>query len=185
MPRGSYTASKAIRPITLFMLRALLGTSKFSLLHADGAALATMSIFASVTKARCNWYLPNGTFDPDRYLTIGAFRFEFAADGAPVRVIITFKHGTEVAVGLGFPGEGLCCVSALCNYFLRWRSGASSSAPVFTTANESAATCDFLGHWLRAALMEAGIDPSLYAPHSFRLGGELLAAEDVPEGHIY
>ena len=133
-------------------------------------------------------YLSDGTFDPATDLTIGDFRFELAPDGSPVRVIITIKisktdqyaNGTEVVVGLGF--DGLCCVSALHTYFLRWRRGALPTAPAFTTADGSPATYDFLAVGLRTALTEAGIDPSLYASHSFRSGGATAAAaEGVPE----
>ena len=106
----------------------------------------------------------------------------------PIRVIITIKvsktdqyaHGTEVVVGLGF--DGLCCVSALYTYFLRWRRGASPSALAFTTRGGSPAAYDFLATGLRAALLELGVDPSLYASHSFRSGGATAAAaEGVPE----
>ena len=56
------------------------------------------------------------------------------------------------------------------------------AAPAFTTADGSPATYDFLADGLRAALTEAGTDPSLYASHSFCSGGSTAAAaEGVPE----
>jgi hypothetical protein len=181
-PRGP---RKAITPP---VLRALLATSIFSRRRAGGSALAAMSLLAFFAMLRRSEYLSDGTFDPATDLTIGDFRFEFAPDGTPIRVIVTIKlsktdqyaNGTEVVVGLGF--DGLCCVSVLYDYFQRWRRGASPAAPAFTATDGSPATYEFLATGLRAALTEAGIDPSLYASHSFRSGGATAAAaEGVPE----
>ena len=147
-----------------------------------------MALLAFFAMLRRSEYLSDGSFDPATDLTTGDFRFEFAPDGTPVRVIITIKHSktdqyanrTEVVVGLGF--EGLCCVSVLYDYFLCWRRGAPLTAPAFTAPDGSPATYDFLATGLRAALTEARIDPSLYASPSFRSGGATAAAaEGVPE----
>ena len=82
-----------------------------------------------------------------------------------------FRKGVSIYVGI--TGTWICPVSAILDY--RVRRG-SQSGPFFLFSNGQYLTRQRFVARLREALQAAGVDASLYAGHSFRIGAATTAA---------
>ena len=90
-----------------------------------------------------------------------------------------FRNGVDVYIGK--TGQLLCPVSALLNY-LAVRG--CNQGLLFQFANHSPLTkCEFTERF-RSILDQAGIDSSLYAGHSFRIGAATTAAANGVEDSL-
>jgi hypothetical protein len=83
-----------------------------------------------------------------------------------------FRQG--VSVFLGRTNGPLCPVAAILSYMV-WRG--HGAGPFFTFSDGRYLTRDRFVRAVRCALQRAGVDPTRYAGHSFRIGAAMTAAQ--------
>ena len=118
-----------------------------------------------------------GGYDPGQHLTIGDVSVDNA--GQPTRVTLRIKQSKTdpfrrgVSVHLHQTNVPLCPVSALLAYLVL---RGSQDGPLFQMEGGAPLSRTQLVSEVRAALQAAGMDPSKYAGHSFRIGAATTAA---------
>ncbi len=90
-----------------------------------------------------------------------------------------FRKGVDIF--LGRTGTDLCPVTALLNYLC---IRGSSHGPLFVFADGKLLSRSRFVDWLRKGLRKAGIDPTIYCSHSFRIGAATTAAKKGVEDCI-
>ena len=102
-----------------------------------------------------------------------------------VLIMSHFKHNTSgrlVTLSISRTNDGYCPVQAL-SRFLKVRG--PFKGPLFAFANASPVTRNYFCQYLGKALQWAGLDPTKYKAHSFRIGAATTAADmGMSETHI-
>ena len=102
-----------------------------------------------------------------------------------VLIMSHFKHNTSgrpVTLSISHTNDGYCPVQAL-SRFLKVRG--PFKGPLFAFANASPVTRNYFCQYLGKALQWAGLDPTKYKAHSFRIGAATTAADmGISETHI-
>lgn len=117
-------------------------------------------------------------FDPEANLGLRDLAFNRRAPPTRMRLTLRqsktdpFRHGSEVFIGRAT--QGRCPVSAML-MFLEVRT--PGQGPLFRFENGLPLTRPRFVQWVRKALAEAGLDPSKYGGHSFRIGAATAAAK--------
>ena len=116
-------------------------------------------------------------FDSRFHLAYGDIRFNTLNKPSWMEVVIKrskcdqFCQGVTVSVGT--TGNEICPVAAMASYLVQ---RGSSAGPLFRFEDGHPLTRNRVVSALRTALAECGIDSSLYAGHSFRVGAATTAA---------
>ena len=123
-----------------------------------------------------------------KLLRVDSVRFEHAQGSALMRVRLrdtkTDRARVGVTVTVGPTGRHVCAVTAMASY-LSERSAALPADPLFVFEDDSILRRRSLVRLLKVLLSNAGVDSSLYAGHSFRIGGATdLASRGVPDHEI-
>lgn len=91
------------------------------------------------------------------------------------------KHPTTLYLKLS-KLKKYCPVRALW-FYLRWVN--PGKGPLFTHLDGSPITCDLFSKVLRHSIVDIGLDPAVYKPHSFRIGGMTWAhQQNVSESRL-
>ena len=120
----------------------------------------------------------NRVFDPASNLAYGDVRLDNRSPPQFLEVRIKasktdpFRRG--VSVYLGSSGSDLCPVAAVLDYMIR---RGKAEGPFYTYANGDYLSRDRFVRDVRLALEAAGLNCSLYAGHSFRIGAATTAAQ--------
>ena len=140
-------------------------------------AAATMCFFGFLRAGEVVVPSESG-FDPSSHLAYGDVQADNLSTPQFLEVRIKasktdpFRHG--VSVNLGRTAGELCPVASILDYMVR--QGARSG-PFFTFADGRFLTREHFVSAVRAALTTAGLNCSLYAGHSFRIGAATTAAQ--------
>lgn len=116
-------------------------------------------------------------YDPTVHLSLSDIALDSPTDTKIIQMHLKcsktdpFRQG--VSIHIGITGQALCPVSALLT-FLAIRG--NRPGPLFHFQDGSSLTKSKFTSKLRYFLTQAGIDSSLYAGHSFRIGAALIAA---------
>ena len=116
-------------------------------------------------------------YDPAIHLSHGDVRAENTASPQYLEIRIKasktdpFRRGVSIYLGRG--SGDLCPVAAVLNYMVQ---RGSAPGPFFHFVNGNYLTRERFVTAMRTALAAAGIDPSHYAGHSFRIGAATTAA---------
>ena len=128
----------------------------------------------------------DSSFDPSVHLAQGDVRVDSVTRPQYLEVTIKasktdpFRRG--VSIYLGATSATLCPVAAILDYMVR---RGQSPGPFFSFANGNSLTRDRFVSAVRSALQQAGVDPSRYAGHSFRIGAATTAAQrGIPDSLI-
>ena len=139
-------------------------------------AAGTLCFFAFLRTGEA--VVPSDTgFDTRYHLAYGDIRFDTTHQPSWMTVHIKrskcdqFCHGVTLSVGA--TGTTICLVAAMLGYLVQ---RGNAPGPLFTFADGRPLTRNRFVAALRSALRECGIDPSLYAGHSFRIGAATAAA---------
>ena len=120
----------------------------------------------------------DSTFDPSAHLAYGDVRVDNVASPQYLEVRIkaskTDPFRLGVSVFLGVTGSTLCPVASILDYMVR---RGPSPGPFFLYQDGKVLTRDRFVSAVRGALELAGLNPSLYAGHSFRIGVATTAAQ--------
>ena len=128
---------------------------------------------------RCGEFLPQNVsqFDPERHLTAA----DVAVDNHlnPTRLAVRiklsktdqFSHGTTIYIGK--TSHSIFPVSAILQYLV---IRPTSEGPLFVLCNSRPVTKQSFIESVRTVLTKAGVDPSGYKGHSFRIGAATTAA---------
>ena len=130
--------------------------------------------------------VPNDTsFDPTCHLALSDIALDHPSKPSTVRVRIKasktdpFRRGVDIF--LGRTGADLCPVSSLLSYLCE---RGSSEGPLFVFTDGKPLTRGRFVEYLKKGLELAGINPSLYSGHSFRIGAATTAAKKGAEDCI-
>ena len=166
-------------PITLEILGLLHSSWQHLPSRSDAAMLwaaATLCFFAFLRMGEVVVPSDSG-FDPRVHLAYGDVRVNSTTDPQWMEVHIKqskcdqFGSGVKLAVGVS--GAVICPVAAMLGYLII-RKGAPG--PLFQFEDGHPLTRARFVDRMRSALREVGIDSSLYAGHSFRIGAATTAA---------
>ena len=119
----------------------------------------------------------DSSYDPAAHLSYGDVRVDSTSAPSFIEVHIkssktdVFRKG--ISIYLGITGMELCPVAAILGYMVCRNK---SPGPFFVFSDGRSLTRDRLVKELRRALTQAGVDASLYAGHSFRIGAATSAA---------
>ena len=117
-------------------------------------------------------------FDESVHLSFGDVRVDNTQSPKYVEVHIKasktdpFRKGVSIYLGRG--SEELCPVAAILDYLVR---RGSTLGPLFVFSDGKYLTRQRFVVAIRSALDSVGIDSSLYAGHSFRIGAATTAAQ--------
>ncbi len=130
--------------------------------------------------------VPNdGAFDQSCHLSFRDLAVDHPAEPTTIKVHIKasktdpFRKGVDIF--LGRTGSDLCPVRAMLNYLC---ARGSSQGPLFVFADGKLLSRSRFVDRLRTGLREAGIDPTVYCSHSFRIGAATTAAKKGVEDCI-
>ncbi len=121
----------------------------------------------------------DGAFDPRRHLAYGDVRIDDCQNPQNLEVTIKasktdpYRKGVDIYVGRA-PG-GLYPVAAVTDYMVRC---GPQPGPFVTFESGRYLTRERLMKAIREALTAMGLDYSLFAGHSFRIGAVTVAAQD-------
>ena len=139
-------------------------------------AAATLCFFAFLRMGEAVVPSDSG-FDTHYHLAYGDVRFNSTRNPSWMEVHIKRskcdQFGRGVTLSVGATDTEVCPVAAMLGYLAQ---RGSSSGPLFKFADGCPLTRDRFVSSLRSALRECGIDPSLYAGHSFWVGAATTAA---------
>ena len=135
------------------MLRAMFSVSYFGLMRVGEVT--------STTYSRASVFLQDLTLTPS-YATIAIRKFKHNTGNRPFDIVLPAQS------------SAICPVAALQDY-LQFRGYASG--PLFIFPDGSPVPRNFFVSRLRQCLIFAGLDPTLYKSHSFRIGGASHYAE--------
>ena len=138
-------------------------------------AAATLCFFAFLRLGEAVVPSDSG-FDARYHLAYGDVRFSDTHDPQWMEVHIRSKCDQfckGVALTVGKTGSDICPIASMLGYLV---ARGSSPGPLFRFADGRYLTRDRFVSALKAALRECGIDSSLYAGHSFRIGAATTAA---------
>ncbi len=148
-------------------------------------AAATMCFFGFLRAGEVVIPSDNG-FDSTRHLAYGDVRTDSQSHPRLLEVRIKasktdpFRRG--VSIYIGRTDGPLCPVAAILSYLIR---RGSMEGPLFLFEDGKYLTRDHFVAAVKDALQQAGLDSSLYAGHSFRIGAATTAARrGVPESLI-
>ena len=166
-------------PITPEILRQLKRTWEQHPSKADARMLwaaATLCFFAFLRMGEAVAPSDSG-FYPRLHLSYGDVRVNSTQDPTWMHVHIKQSKCDQFADGIklfiGATNSDLCPVAAMLGYLVE---RGSPPGPLFLFENGQVLTRVRFVSALRSALRECGIDPSLYAGHSFRIGAATTAA---------
>lgn len=167
-------------PITPSILRRLKGVWESRPAKRDAVMLwaATTTCFFGFLRAG-EVVIPSDTaYDASVHLSYGDVRVDCYQNPRYVEIRIKcsktdpFRRG--VSVYLGATAEALCPVAANLSYMVQ---RGTASGPFFVFQDGRYLTRDRFVAEVRAALTSVGMDCSLYAGHSFRIGAATTAAQ--------
>ena len=121
--------------------------------------------------------VPASGYDPEVHLSFADARVNDRSSPEWMEVCIKasktdpFRKGVTIYIGV--TGGDLCPVAALLSYMVL---RGSHNGPLFVFANGDHLTRERFVAQLRQALSTAGVDSTLYAGHSFRIGAATTAA---------
>lgn len=127
----------------------------------------------------------NGSYDPGCHLSLADIAVDNPADPAVLRVHIKqsktdpFRKGIHLFVGR--TQSDICPVRAILKYLV---ARGKKEGPLFMFPDGSYLTRQRLVEEVRLALGKAGVDPSKYCGHSFRIGAATTAAERGMEDSV-
>ena len=139
-------------------------------------AAATLCFFAFLRMGEAVVPSDSG-FDARYHLTYDDVRFNSSCSPSWMEVRIKrskcdqFSRGVTLSVGA--TGTDICPVASMLGYMVQ---RGSSHGPLFLFSDGRPLTRDRFVSSLRKALSECGINPTLYAGHSFRVGAATTAA---------
>jgi len=117
-------------------------------------------------------------YDPRFHLSHGDVRINNIQNPSWLAVTIkrskTDQFAKGVTLSIGATGTDLCPVAAMLAYLAQ---RGNTPGPIFIFSDRRLLTRDHFVTCIRAALEKAGIDASLYAGHSFRVGAATTAAQ--------
>ena len=119
----------------------------------------------------------DGVYDPTVHLSYRDVRANSLANPTSITVAIKesktdpFKKG--VTAHIGVTKSQLCPLAAVLAYMVQW---GPQAGPFFLFKDGRPLTWDRLVAEVRRALERAGVDPSHYSSHSFRIRGVTTAA---------
>jgi len=123
------------------------------------------------------------TFDPTATLCHADLTLAATAAQLLIKASKTDPFRVTCTVTIGATHTSTCPVSAL-HHYLPFRS-THTSRPLFVFDNGSYLTRTSLTSHLRSLLLAAGLDPDIYASHSFRIGAATTAAAaSLPDWQI-
>ena len=118
------------------------------------------------------------TFDPTQHITPQDIAVDSHSNPTLIRVFIkqskTDQFGTGAHIFLSRTDTDLCPVAALLAYLAQRPN--CGKGPLFIKVDGSPLTKTLLVNMLHKALQHAGIDPTHYKGHSFRIGAASTAA---------
>ena len=166
-------------PITPEILRLLQASWERLPSRADAVMLwaaSTLCFFAFLRMGEA--VVPSdGGFDPRLHLAYGDVRVDSTLDPSWMEVVIKRskcdQFGAGVTLSVGTTGTGLCPVAAMLGYLVQ---RGSAPGPLFRFSDGHSLTRVRFVSCIRTALGDSGMDPSLYAGHSFRVGAATTAA---------
>ena len=133
---------------------------------------------AYASSASCDHIVPSdGAYDPSVHLSYGDVRADSLVNPTYITVAIKaskmdpFRKG--VTVHIGGTKSQLCPVAAVLAYMVQ---RGPQPGPFFLFEDGHRLTRDRLVAEVRRALERAGVDPSHYSGHSFRIGAATTAA---------
>ena len=96
------------------------------------------------------------------------------------------NHLTEIAVAAYAPDRRLCLVTVLKEYLDRTRVFRGDTTALFITTQEpyKAASKDTLSRWIKDTLIAAGVDMTIFTPHSTRAAAASAANRSKVPIHI-
>ena len=116
-------------------------------------------------------------FDARTHLAYGDIRVNSTSNPSWMEVHIKQSKCDQLSKGVtltvGATHMDICPVAAMLGYLVEW---GSSPGPLFRFADGRYLTRNRFVSALRATLGESGINPALYAGHSFRVGATTTAA---------
>ena len=123
-----------------------------------------------------------------KLLCIGAVQFERTQTSVLMRVRLrdtkTDRARKGVTVTVGPTGRSVCAVTAMAA-FISMRPNAAPTDPLFIFEDGVILRRRALVRFTKVLLKNAGVDNTLYAGHSFRIGGATdLASRGVPDHEI-
>lgn len=168
-------------PITPLVLQAILGVVNRQPASFNNAMLWATCCLGYFAFLRSGEFTVNEPFDPSQHLAVG----DLAVDShlAPTSVSIHLKRSKTDQEGAGITlyvsrtGQEICPVSAILSYLVSRRARTqSANGPLFIHENGSPLSKVALVRWLRTTLSSAGMDPTRFSGHSFRIGAASTAA---------
>lgn len=127
----------------------------------------------------------DASFDPAVHLTRGDLAVDNPASPQSIRVTIKqsktdpFRKGIDLFIGK--TTTDLCPVTAMLSYLV---ARGSREGPLFVFSDGRFLTRQRLVERLRSGLQEAGLKPSSYCGHSFRIGAATTAAKRGMEDSV-
>ena len=119
----------------------------------------------------------DSSFDPRYHLAYGDVRFNSTTEPGWMEVHIKRskcdQYCSGVTLTVGATGTQICPIAAMVGYLMQ---RGDKPGPLFTFEDGRALTRDRFVTAIRAALRACGIDHTLYAGHSFRVGAATTAA---------
>ena len=137
---------------------------------------------------RSGEFTVNEPFDQSRHLGVGDVAVDSHENPSMLSIKLkrskTDQEGIGVVVYVGRTYTPTCPVSAILS-FLVVRRPPSDAGPLFRCADGSALTRPKLVTWLKSTLEMAGVDPTHFSGHSFRIGAATTAsARGIPDSTI-
>ena len=166
-------------PITPEILRLLQASWERLPSRADAVMLWAVSTLCFIAFLRMGEAVvpSDGGFDPRLHLAYRDDRVDSTLDPSWMEVVIKRskcdQFGAGVTLSVAATGTGLCPVAAMLGHLVQ---RGSAPGPLFRFSDGHSLTRVRFVSCIRTALGESGMDPSLYAGHSFKVGAATTAA---------
>ncbi|XP_071114704.1 uncharacterized protein [Haliotis cracherodii] len=146
--------------------------------------METMCSIAFFGFLRCGEFTCSSSFDVDANICVEDITFDgMCILRLKVSKTDPFRQGVHISL---FATKNLVCPfrSLTQLVWIRRRSGARNTGPLFVDSSFTAITRNTFLRWLSIILCRAGFSSSGYSGHSFRIGAATTAAQARLEDHL-
>jgi hypothetical protein len=188
----SFTTKRVRLPVTTSLLRQF--TQHLNLLNAGDRLLWAAMWAATTGLLRISEFTVRFHAHRDRMLTMSHLSFHSAIN-SPITnnvrnnrqsaLFMSIRLDTSKTdpfrMGVDIIISNKCAISAMCNYLDHCGFDHISSAPLYSIDGHTPMTSYQVTSALRVLIANVGLDPAMYASHSFRRGGATsLSEQGVP-----